>query len=181
MLDVQDVHADGKKGKKIDVFAKPVNAVVPLLLGYEGTTVELSFRRVTKNGDAVYVTVPIRRGQKATPADVRAGRSRMEKEKHARFRELDEDGSGTLTLNEVFQYLLKNPIPGSKSVWETTVLLFSRADRDGSGTIDMDEFESCFDELLAHFKEVGELEVMEDNLEHKFETSLQKVENNLIR
>jgi hypothetical protein len=44
-VDIQEVHADGKKGKKKDVFAKPNKEVVPLLMGPTGSKVELSFRR----------------------------------------------------------------------------------------------------------------------------------------
>lgn len=52
-----------------------------------------------------------------------------------RFAELDEDQSGDLTLNEVFNYLINHPMPGQTNVWETTVQLFTKADKDGSGSV----------------------------------------------
>lgn len=44
-VDIQDVNCKGSKDQKRDVFAKPINMVVPLLLGSPGSIVELTFRR----------------------------------------------------------------------------------------------------------------------------------------
>jgi len=59
-------------------------------------------------------------------------------------------------------------------------MLFTRADRDGSGTIDWDEFEMGFEETVEHFRLQMEAETREDAMEHRFHESLVQVEKQLL-
>mmetsp|Transcript_22593 Transcript_22593/g.55053 ORF Transcript_22593/g.55053 Transcript_22593/m.55053 type:complete len:340 (+) Transcript_22593:219-1238(+) len=89
LLDVQDI--EPVKGKKRDVFAKPVEEVVGYLMGPMKSVVELSFRRVTRELGSFVVSVRVTRGRKATEHDVTYSKSSaVYSEKQFRFQELDQ-------------------------------------------------------------------------------------------
>ena len=185
LLDIQELHSNGNWGRKRDVFAKDLNKVVlPRLMGPKGSVVELSFRRIMANGTAVVVSVRVKRGTPATKQDV--GMSRMGSHLSAasqnRFFELDMDGSGDISLEEVMQYLQKHPLPGQTSAWESAVMLFQRADRDQSGEIDVEEFEEAFDEFLARMSRAAEAKAHAAVLpvEDTFKESLEEIRDDLL-
>ena len=125
LLDVQEVidRSNRKaRGKKHDVFAKPEAHVTSLLRGMHHPDVELSFRRITQSGDSTLVSVMLRRSRleidtineaerrskeaERAIAEVRQ-RIAMERmtEADLRFAEIDEDGSGSVTLDELLRFL----------------------------------------------------------------------------
>jgi hypothetical protein len=186
LLDIQEQHPDGNWGRKHDVFAKDLKKeVLPRLLGPAGSIVELSFRRILVNSNPFVITVRIRRGATAKRKDIRNSRllsGKVSIEVQNRFRELDADGSGDISLEEVMKYLQKYPLPGQMNSWESAVMLFQRADRDQSGSIDVHEFEEAFGEILKKLQAKG----MEKEkrgamqVEEVFEDSLTSVRDELL-
>jgi hypothetical protein len=121
LLDIQEIFdrtsTDKKKarGKKFDVFAKPQEKVSSVLKKIESPVVELSFRRIAPSGDSVLITVMLERRrmtddqhieakQAISEIQQRQERARMT-EVDMRFAEIDEDGSGSVTLEELLQFL----------------------------------------------------------------------------
>ncbi|EKX48335.1 hypothetical protein GUITHDRAFT_105942 [Guillardia theta CCMP2712] len=194
LLDVQDVlepynpYSDkpAKKGKKHDVFGKNLSHVIRVLRGPPDSYVELTFRRVTNRGLAVPVTVCIQRGEPATTRDVDNYRvKRLSAELQERFKDIDEDNSGEISLDEVVSYLLRNPLPGQGDVWKTANFLFKRADKDESGSISAAEFEKEFNKLyeqMASQTAPTDLEEQaEVSIEEAFSNSLASMREDLIR
>ena len=186
LLDIQEQHPDGNWGRKHDVFAKDLKKeVLPRLLGPAGSIVELSFRRILANGNPFVVTVRIRRGATAKKKDIKSSRvlgGSVSIEVQNRFRELDADGSGDISLEEVMKYLQKHPLPGQMNSWESAVMLFQRADRDQSGSIDVHEFEEAFDEILKKLEAKGKEKEKRGAMqaEDLFEESLTSVRDELL-
>jgi hypothetical protein len=186
LLDIQEQHPDGNWGRKHDVFAKDLKKeVLPRLLGPAGSIVELSFRRILANGNPFVITVLIRRGATAKKKDIKSSRvlgGSVSIDVQNRFRELDADGSGDISLEEVMKYLQKHPLPGQMNSWESAVMLFQRADRDQSGSIDVHEFEEAFDEILKKLEAKGKEKEKRRAMQAEalFEDSLTSVRDELL-
>jgi hypothetical protein len=185
LLDIQELHADGNWGRKYDVFAKDLKTVVlPKLLGPAGSIVELSFRRILENGSPIVTTVRMKRGDKATKGDVKLSRvgGNLSADAQNRFHELDKDGSGDISLEEVMVYLQKHPLPGQSQAWESALMLFQRADKDHSGSIDVREFEEAFDEILERLnrKAAAKAAAQERDVEETFKESLEDIRTELL-
>jgi hypothetical protein len=118
LLDVQEIfdREDKKaRGKKYDVFAMPQEKVSSILRKMQNPLVELSLRRIAPSGDSVLITVMLERRLTTDDKKIEAIqaiteiRQRQERERMTevdmRFAEIDEDGSGSVTLEELLQFL----------------------------------------------------------------------------
>jgi len=184
LLDIQELHSDGNWGRKYDVFAKDLKkAVMPRLMGPAGSTVELSFRRILSTGHAFIVTVKFKRGAPASKKDIKLSRvNNSSADSQNRFHELDKDGSGDISLEEVMKYLQKHPLPGQTHAWESALMLFQRADRDQSGSIDVGEFEEAFVETLERINRRAAEKAHQQSLvvEDSFQESLEDMRSDLL-
>jgi hypothetical protein len=185
LLDIQEQHEDGNWGRKYDVFAKDLKTVVlPKLLGKAGSVVELSFRRIVGNGQPFVVTSRLKRGRRANRVDIAKahGSNALSAEDQNMYLELDEDGSGDISLEEVMRYIQKHPLPGQTDSWEVATLLFNKADKDGSGKIDVDEFKECFSEVVEKLagKAVSVARQAAYTVEESFREQLSDIRENLL-
>jgi hypothetical protein len=124
LLDIQEIFdkMDKKaRGKKYDVFAKPEDKVSSILKKMRSPLLELSFRRIAPSGDSALITVLLERRRRTDDNKIEATqaieeihqrqvRERMT-EVDMRFAEIDEDGSGSVTLEELLQFLQVTIIP----------------------------------------------------------------------
>ena len=118
LLDVQEVFDKLNKkarGKKYDVFARSEDHVASLLRGMRSPLVELSFRRVIPSGDSTLIAVILERRPQEIDSSKEAQRAVDEvrqrrvtermTEVDMRFAEIDEDGSGSVSLEELLRFL----------------------------------------------------------------------------
>jgi hypothetical protein len=119
LLDIQEIfdRLDKKaRGKKYDVFAKPEKKVSSILEKMQSPLVELSFRRIAPSGDSALITVLLERRRRAEVNTIEANKAAIEEirqrqvrermtEVDMRFAEIDEDGSGSVTLEELLLFL----------------------------------------------------------------------------
>jgi hypothetical protein len=123
LLDIQEVDKADKKarGKKYDVFAKPEDKVLSILKKMQSPFVEFSFRRIAPSGDSALITVLLERKERTGNNEIQANqaiaeiRQRQVRERMTeidmRFAEIDEDGSGSVTLEELLLFLQVTSIP----------------------------------------------------------------------
>jgi hypothetical protein len=123
LLDVQEILEESNtkaRGKKFDVFAKSEKQVTDILRKMKSPLVELSFRRVMPSGDPTVVAVTLERKPRKLHDVKKDAKSALEEvhrrratermtEVDMRFAEIDEDGSGSVSLEELLRFLQVRP------------------------------------------------------------------------